>query len=276
MRVIELVKSEYVKVDKSDTISHLICELERSHDRAALVFDKKNLVGITSKDRLLNSRLDLSRTKVDKMIIRIPILTGDEEVQEAARLLFTSNSPILPIVKNKVLKGVVSSMAVVSQIKNFPELGMRRIGDLMTKNPLTINEDEGVGKAIELMRKHKISRLPIVDKKGDILNILSITDVIELYTMNIGGAETHGNQYSLMGPRSNKAYKSQHPHLVNFPVKNITSNTLVTAEAKTTVDEALDTMAAYNISSLVIVEGKKPVGIITVRDLLKLLLQIAY
>ena len=53
------------------------------------------------------------------------------------------------------------------------------VGTYMTKNPLTIPEDMPVQEAEELMRKHKIRRLPVV--KGDkLVGIVTEIDLLRV------------------------------------------------------------------------------------------------
>jgi arabinose-5-phosphate isomerase len=54
----------------------------------------------------------------------------------------------------------------------------RPIRDVMTADPITIALSVRVGDAVELMRQHKISELPVVDALGRPAGLLDITDLI--------------------------------------------------------------------------------------------------
>jgi len=56
----------------------------------------------------------------------------------------------------------------------------RPIREVMTTNPLTVAQGTRVVDAVEVMRRHKISELPVVDGQGRPLGLLDITDVIGL------------------------------------------------------------------------------------------------
>lgn len=273
MKVIDLVDNQYLKIDKEDSVSHLIGEFQNSNQKAALVFDKKRFIGVTSKDMLLKSRLNLSKLKAEKIIKKVPVLIGDEDVKEAARLIYTSNSAILPVIKKKVLIGVISSIKLCTKLKEDKELCERKIEEFMVKETVTIEEDDGIDKAIELMRKNNISRLPVVDKRGNVLNIISVSDIIELYTLRLGDSENHSNTYSGKAPRQTRAYKNKNFHLANYAVNNITFHTLITAKPDDSLCKVIDLMNNNAISSMVIVDNKKVLGIITSRDLIKLFLR---
>jgi CBS domain-containing protein len=52
-----------------------------------------------------------------------------------------------------------------------------RVGEICTSDPTTLNPEDGVGDAIELMREKDVRRLPVVDGGGAPVGILSIGDL---------------------------------------------------------------------------------------------------
>ena len=47
------------------------------------------------------------------------------------------------------------------------------VGERMTPRPITVNEDTSLPEALELMRKEKIRRLPVLDKHGKLVGIVT-------------------------------------------------------------------------------------------------------
>src|SRR4029077_12693344 len=56
----------------------------------------------------------------------------------------------------------------------------RPIQEVMTANPITIASGRRVADAVEVLRRHHISELPVVDAAGHPVGLLDITDVISL------------------------------------------------------------------------------------------------
>lgn len=54
----------------------------------------------------------------------------------------------------------------------------RPIGEVMTAHPITVPLGTRVGDAVELLRRHRISELPVVDGAGKPAGLLDITDLI--------------------------------------------------------------------------------------------------
>jgi|SRR5579859_2867849 len=54
------------------------------------------------------------------------------------------------------------------------------VADLMTIEPILIGADARLQEAQELMRRHRVSGLPVVDRAGRLVGVISQTDVLHL------------------------------------------------------------------------------------------------
>jgi arabinose-5-phosphate isomerase len=57
----------------------------------------------------------------------------------------------------------------------------RPIAEVMTRDPLTVRVGSRVGEAVEILKRHKISELPVLDADGQPVGLLDITDLIALF-----------------------------------------------------------------------------------------------
>ncbi len=265
----DILTTNYAKIDKNAAISELIGELIRKKQKAAVVFDKKKYVGITTKRLLLKTKFDPAELKVNKVIEKVPTLTGKEDLTEVARLLYTADAPCLPVIEKGQIIGIVKSIDVVNNLPQ--EEKNKKVNEIMTLEPIIIKENDRTGKAIEIMRENKVSRIPIVDDKGDILNITSITDFLEKHHIMLQGKSEQGVKST--GAEGSTGFSGEHKDMHAFPIKNITSPITITGKENDSVSNVINTMNEFEISSLVIVKENKPIGIITIRDLLKLFIK---
>jgi CBS domain-containing protein len=53
-----------------------------------------------------------------------------------------------------------------------------RVGETMTRNPVTVTSDTPVHEAIELMLEHRFGSLPVLGTDGHLMGILTDTDVL--------------------------------------------------------------------------------------------------
>lgn len=106
-------------------------------------------------------------------------------IPEAAKLMRQHHVGDLVVVAmidgKQVPVGMVTDRDIVIEIvsksldcKDFA------VGDIMSPNLVTVQKDEGVFEAIRLMRSKGVRRIPVVDKKGALLGILSADDLLDL------------------------------------------------------------------------------------------------
>ena len=57
------------------------------------------------------------------------------------------------------------------------ELG-QTVGEVMSKNSITVSPDKTVREAAKLMQDHNVHRLPVLDSEGQVIGILTRGDVI--------------------------------------------------------------------------------------------------
>lgn len=121
-------------------------------------------------------------------------ITHDQTVGRAMELMARYNIRRLPVTKNGKLTGIISDRDV-RQMAGRPTVKLPKTDDdeaylelpveeAMTLNVITIREKHTVEDAIRAMVKHKISGLPVVDREGMLVGILSEQDVLK-YCLNI-------------------------------------------------------------------------------------------
>ncbi|MCS7015844.1 MAG: KpsF/GutQ family sugar-phosphate isomerase [Gemmatales bacterium] len=65
----------------------------------------------------------------------------------------------------------------------------RPIAEVMTRQPITVPAGTRVWDAVEIMSRHRISELPVVDSEGRPVGLLDITDVLSWIPAESGAAE---------------------------------------------------------------------------------------
>jgi acetoin utilization protein AcuB len=117
----------------------------------------------------------------------------------------------------------------------------------MTPNPKTIESMATIADASELMRKHKIRRLPVVDN-GRLVGIVTDRD---LRTVS-------------PSPATTLSIFELNYLLAKMQVKDIMHKDVVTIDVNATIEEAALSMSNHHIAGLVVLDDKGAVaGIIT-------------
>lgn len=98
-------------------------------------------------------------------------------VRDVAQIMLRHNIGSVPIVSGDRLVGIITDrdLAVECCTANA-DLQKTPVADFMTTNPITCRSDLDLSDACDLMAKHQIRRLPVVDG-GRLVGIISLGDL---------------------------------------------------------------------------------------------------
>jgi IMP dehydrogenase len=184
-----------------------------------------------AQSSVLPSQAD-TRTRVTKEIgLNIPILSSAmDTVTEADMAIVMAQLGGLGVLHRNL--GVEEQASAVRAVKRF-ESGM-------VVNPITMTPDETLADALDLMARHKISGIPITEKNGRLVGILTNRDV--------RFAENPKQRVSEL----------------------MTKDNLVTVGPGVTEEEARRQLHQRRIEKLLVVdENHRCIGLVTVKDIEK-------
>jgi arabinose-5-phosphate isomerase len=101
------------------------------------------------------------------------------EVFAAGRHLGRRTGAVMLVDGDGRLRGLFTDSDLARLIEDRRDAALDRpIAEVMTANPITLPSGRRVAEAIDVLRRHKISELPVVDGDGRPVGLLDITDVI--------------------------------------------------------------------------------------------------
>lgn len=140
----------------------------------------------------------------DIMTKEVITVSEDDTIEKCANLLITHNLSGLPVLDdNGKIKGIVTEGDLIRRIsriegpaalevlggifylespKKFMDKVKNSMGskarDIMTKDIITISPDKEMEEGATLLVKNKIKRLPVIDKEGNLIGIVSRKDIM--------------------------------------------------------------------------------------------------
>jgi acetoin utilization protein AcuB len=106
------------------------------------------------------------------------------------KLLKEKGIRMLPVVKKGKLVGIVTdrdlkrsaaSDATTLDVHELLYLVSKiKVGSIMTKNPITVPQNFTVEETAEVLLKNKISGAPVVDQNGDVVGMITQTDLFRV------------------------------------------------------------------------------------------------
>ena len=96
----------------------------------------------------------------------------------------------LPVVENDRLVGIVtfgdvrgarpSAATSLSTWEMNYLLANLKLGEIMTRQPQTVSPEATIGEAASIMLSHRISGLPVVDGSGQLVGIITESDIFRM------------------------------------------------------------------------------------------------
>jgi CBS domain-containing protein len=117
-----------------------------------------------------------------------PVITAspDDQVLHAARLMRDNNVGSIVVLEGGRPVGMLTDRDIMLRMiehgSKWPEITVREV---MTANPVTVNEQTGILELIRLMKKTAVRRFPVIDDGGKLSGIITLDDLIELLGMEM-------------------------------------------------------------------------------------------
>ncbi|MDD1717190.1 MAG: IMP dehydrogenase, partial [Methanoregulaceae archaeon] len=115
--------------------------------------------------------------RAEELIERKVLTVGpDATVSDVERLMQSQRIGGVPVVEKGKVIGIVSRRDVRAIVS---KRGSEGIISIMTKRPITADEQITASRALEIMYTNKVERLPVVNKRGKLIGIITMQDILE-------------------------------------------------------------------------------------------------
>ncbi len=202
--------------------------LDRKFLETGLTFD--DVLLIPGKSSVLPREVNISTYLTPEIKLNIPIVT-------AAMDTVTESAMAIAIAREGGIGIIHKNLSIEEQCNEVDKVKRSESGMIM--NPVTLTPDKTIGDALEIMKKYKISGIPIVEKNSKLVGILTNRD---------------------LRFEPNK----------NLKVSDLmTKDNLITAPLGTTLEKAEIILQRYKIEKLLVVDKSGTLkGLITFKDIL--------
>lgn len=130
-----------------------------------------------------------------------------------------------------------------------------KVKEVMTKNVVTVSENDNIRSVVLKMRKKGITGVPVMDQAGEVLGVFSETDML--------------NQLPDILNDADKIPLIDVQELTNPPVKNVMGKPPLTVGPDDMLKDVAKIILENYIHRLPVLENGKLVGIVSLGDLLK-------
>jgi acetoin utilization protein AcuB len=132
------------------------------------------------------------------------------------------------------------------------------VGERMSRSPITITPDVSIDEALKVMRDEKVRRLPVINRRGVLVGIVSEKDLLQ----------------ASPSPATSLSIHEMHYLLSKMKVSEVMTQDVIAVTEYTALEEAARIMVDNKIGGLPVMRDDKLVGIITETDLFKIFIEL--
>ncbi len=196
--------------------------------REGLTFDDVLLV--PAKSNVVPAAASVTTRLSRNIPLNIPIVSSAMDTVTTSRMA-------IALAQQGGIGIIHRNLSIESQAEEVDKVKRHESG--MIVEPITLRPQDKIGKALEVMREHRISGLPITDENNKLVGILTNRDI---------------------------RFESR----LNLPIEKVMTKELVTVPVGTSLEDAETVFHKHKIEKLLVVDDAGHLkGLITYKDILK-------
>jgi CBS domain-containing protein len=115
------------------------------------------------------------------MLTKVVTASPNITVKETIEKMYEKHiGCVVAIDEDKKCIGIFTERDAIRLVANNVQLD-QPLDNLMTKNVVTVTEDSSINEVRRIICSHRIRHLPVVNKKGKLVGLLSVRDVLDQF-----------------------------------------------------------------------------------------------
>lgn len=192
---------------------------------------------------------------IGKLLRKVPMLNQTTSIGKMVNYFHELGIKAMPYQEGTKITGIVRRERVLSTVMSLHLLSKNKVADVMTTPIIAIDENASVAHATEVMETNKIARIVVLDAATRLSGLITERDIVSTFAKP---------QERLP---AKKDVKVSLPN--STPIKSVMKTYVYTVNSDEPAENVIKQFLEKKVSSLVVLRNKRPVGIITVRDILE-------
>lgn len=113
----------------------------------------------------------------DVMHKNVVAASPDATIREASKVMNDYKIGSLIVMKDNDLAGIITASDIIRAVAKDMDVNDAKLEDVMSKTVVTIDPEDTIEEAVDVMLKNKIKRLPVVEN-GKIKGIITATNIM--------------------------------------------------------------------------------------------------
>ncbi|MBN2067812.1 MAG: IMP dehydrogenase [Candidatus Diapherotrites archaeon] len=146
-----------------------------TESKTAIAMARQGGLGVIHKN--MNAERQAAEVKKVKrsefLIVKNPIcVKPNDSLEKILELKHNTKISSFPVVQEKKLVGIITTRDML-----FETDFRKKASEIMTKDIVTVDHEPSVEEAKEILHKHRVEKLPIVDGQGQVAGMVTVTDI---------------------------------------------------------------------------------------------------
>src|SRR3989344_6381733 len=257
MQAKEVMTSKVITCTLADPVSQILSKMIQNKIHQIPVLQGKTIRGTVTLKDIITKDIDPTKTYAKTVMTPTPTASPEDDIQRVIELLTGSNLRAIPVYDTQI-RGIISETDLMKLID------LRGSAQAIMKDAITVDENDDIGKVKKLMIRKNIARVPVTSK-GKCIGIVDTLDLVKILqpghekfsepSVAPGGQKHHGSKEKQNVNKVSVKNVMREPKIVNSeePLKNIA---LLLKE-----------------NDSILIEDDTSLGIITPKDVLRLILK---
>ncbi|WP_456451327.1 IMP dehydrogenase [Palaeococcus sp. (in: euryarchaeotes)] len=140
----------------------------------AVAMAREGGLGVIHRNMGIHEQVEMVKRvkRAERLIVEEVITIGPEETVDYALFVMEREGiDGLPVVEGDRIVGILSK-------KDIAAKEGQNVSEIMTRDVITVGEDVSVEEAMHIMVENKIDRLPVIDKEGRLIGLITMSDLM--------------------------------------------------------------------------------------------------
>jgi CBS-domain-containing membrane protein len=141
-------------------------------------------------------------------------------------------------------------------------------GEIMTRDVITVTRETTVRELAEIFTNRRISSVPVIDEAGEIIGIVTETDLVEQdKSLHIPTVISLFDWVLYL--ESGRKFEKELKKMTGQTVGDIFSSEVTTVTPSTPVSDVADLMSSRKVHSIPVVQQNRVVGVVSRIDMIR-------
>lgn len=253
-----MVKAEKsIKIDYNDTVSKVASKMIREKKRVVIVMDGKEFVGILASRDLVKKKIgNPDKTRIKPFVKRVNPISDETPVPEMLNSMLINDYKALPVKDTRGEIYLITKLDMLRMVRDNRVFNDTMATEIMNF-PYSISGDDSLTTARSIIRNLNLSRIPVLSEGNRLEGVVDSLDLLR-------GIIT--KKRSSRGELAGNSIKTDY-----INIKSLMSKNPPRAGPEHNVKRVINLMIRQKTPSVMVLEGDAVRGIITPRDILKLI-----